>query len=301
MGWMYYGTEKYEGKDIMEFARNELWEFLEGRKDWIQLDAFSTQIESSEYTLEELSDYIQTNGRAVDITGISLEYGIIKTKSDLKYEKSLYDDDIISYLYGEYDSSSTRPFPFPEDVVEVILKKGISLDALPEKLLFNNSFVAAYITKVSLIRALEMEQEGMTPQDIKAASIHSENLRVFSFWARDAKECIRRIEEQHELQEQMGITPEDLEAVSPESDDYGAEVAKSVLKRVEEHKRKIAERRKAAGAPLYFTPESIEFASEDVKLEDFRTSTRRIKESAERWQGNQAEDLNIDDIGEEYE
>lgn len=299
MGRMYYGTEKYEGKDVMEFARNELWEFLEGRKDWIQLDAFSTQIESSEYTLEELSDYIQTNGRAVDITGISLEYGIIKTESDLKYEKSLYDDDIISYLYGEYDSSSTRPFPFPEDVVEVILEKGISLDALPEKLLFNNSFVAEYITKVSLIRALEMEQEGMTPQDIKAASIHSKNLRVFSFWARDAKECIRRIEEEHELQEQLGITPEDLEAVSPESDD--SEVAKAVLRRVEEHRRKIEERRKAAEGPRYFTPASIEFASENVKLGDFRTSTRRIKESTERWQGNQAEDLNIDDIGEEYE
>ena len=147
-------------------------DFLDEREDWKQMEEFSKQIQlkirEEGYTVEDISNYIQTNaGRAFNMESVDL-WDCRKTENDSKFENSLDDDDVIAYFDGKYDFSYEGPWP--EDVVKVILEKGISLDDLPEKLLFNTSFVNAYIEQVSLIRAREMEQKGITPQDIEDAS-----------------------------------------------------------------------------------------------------------------------------------
>ena len=116
-------------------------DFLDEREDWKQMEEFSKQIQlkirEEGYTVEDISNYIQTNaGRAFNMESVDLWY-CRKTENDSKYENSLDDDDVIAYFDGKYDFSYEGPWP--EDVVKVILEKGISLDDLPEKLLFNTS------------------------------------------------------------------------------------------------------------------------------------------------------------------
>lgn len=136
------------------------------------MEEFSEQIKlkiyEGGYTLEDISNYIQTNtGRAVNMDFIFL-MDCKETENDSKYANSLDDDDVIAYFDGKYDFSFEGPYP--DDVAKVILEKGIGLDDLPEKLIFNTSFVEAYINEVSEIRARETEQKGITPQDIEDAS-----------------------------------------------------------------------------------------------------------------------------------
>lgn len=168
------GTEVYDDDELMEYdyAIIKYEDFLDEREDWKQMEEFSRQIKSKiyqeGYTLEDISNYIQTNeGRAFNMESVDL-WDCKRTENDSKYENSLNDDDVIAYFDGKYDFSYEGPWP--DDVAKVILEKGISLDDIPEKLLFNTSFVDAYIKQVSLIRAREMEQKGITLQDIEDAS-----------------------------------------------------------------------------------------------------------------------------------
>ncbi len=177
------GTELYDDDELMEYdyAVMEHEDFLYAREDWKQMEKFSRQIQlkiyQEGYTLEDISNYIQTNaGRAVNMDSIEL-WDCKKTENDSKYENSLDDDEVIAYFDGKYDFSYEGPWP--DDVVKVILEKGISLDELPEKLLFNTSFIDAYIKQVSLVRARETEQKGITPQDIEDASSSSVKLGNF--------------------------------------------------------------------------------------------------------------------------
>lgn len=169
-----HGTEVYDDDELMEYDYTiiEHEDFLDEREDWKQMEEFSRQIQSKiyqeRYTLEDISNYIQTNeGRAFNIESVDL-CDCKKTENDSKYENSLDDDDVIAYFDGKYDFSYEGPWT--DDVVKAILEKEISLDDLPEKLLFNTSFVDEYIKQVSLIRAREMEQKGITPQEIEDAS-----------------------------------------------------------------------------------------------------------------------------------
>jgi len=155
-----------------DYATMAYEDFLDKREDWKQMEKFSNQIQfkicQEGYTLEDISEFIQTNtGITVNLDNIEL-WDCKETESDSKYANSLNDDDIIAYFDEKYDFSYEGPTP--DDVAKVILEKGISLDELPEKLLFNTSFIDSYIKQVSLIRAREMEQKGITPQDIEDAS-----------------------------------------------------------------------------------------------------------------------------------
>lgn len=167
-------TEVYDNDELIDYdnAMNDYEDFLDGREDWKQMEEFSRQIQlkihQKGYTLEDISNYIQTNtGKAVNIDNIEL-WDCKETEGDLKYENSLDDDDVIAYFDGKYDFSYEGPSA--DDVAKVILEKRISLDELPKKLLFNTSFIDSYIKQVSLIRTRETEQKGITPQDIEDAS-----------------------------------------------------------------------------------------------------------------------------------
>ena len=184
-------TEVYDADELLDYDYQERRheDFLDERKDWKQIEEFSGQIQSKiyreGYTLEDISNYIQTNkGRAFDIDGVDL-FDCRKTENDLKYEDSLDDEDVIMYFDGKYDFSYEGPWP--DDVAKVVLEKGISLEDLPEKLLFNTAFIDSYIKQVSLIRAKEMEQKGITPQDIEEAST-GVKLYVFRSSTRQIKE-----------------------------------------------------------------------------------------------------------------
>lgn len=165
---------EYDDDELMnyDYATMVYEDLFDEREDCQQMEEFTRQIQSKiyqeGYTLEDISNYLQTNeGRAFNMESIDF-WDCKKTENDSKYEDSLDDDDIIAYFDEKYDFSYEGPWP--EDVVEVILEKGISLEELPEKLLFNISFVDAYIKQVSLIRARELEQKGITPQDIEDAA-----------------------------------------------------------------------------------------------------------------------------------
>lgn len=191
-------TEIYDNDELMNYddAIMNYEELLSEREDWKQMEEFSAQIQlkicQERCTLEELGNYIQTNiGSAVNIDSIEL-YDCKETESDLKYEDCLEDEDIIAYFDGKYNFDYEGPWP--NDVAQIILEKGISIDEFPEKLLFNLPFVDSYIQGISLARARETEQKGITPQDIEDVS-SSVKLGAFREATNQVKENVKGAQE----------------------------------------------------------------------------------------------------------
>lgn len=163
--------EPYD-RDTYEDYEDARWEYissLEEHEDWNKLIDDSKQIWSKiiqdKYTLEEVGEYIQNNpGCAIDIDSVDL-FECKPTENDLKYEGHLLDGNILEY-FDEKDG----PYLEPEDVAKMMLEKGIRLEDFPEQLLFNPSFISAYIQQIAFVLEKEAEQEGITPQDIEDAS-----------------------------------------------------------------------------------------------------------------------------------
>ena len=150
-------------------AMLEYTSFLEEQEDWNKLTDDSEQIWSKiihdGYTLEEVGEYIQNNpGCAIDIDVVD-PLDCKPTENDSKYEGHLLDGNI-----PEYFDEKDRPYLEPEDVAKMMLEKGIRLEDFPEQLLFNLSFISAYIQQIDFALEKEAEQKGITPQDIEDAS-----------------------------------------------------------------------------------------------------------------------------------
>ena len=170
-GW---GGEEYDQEELDSFYEIEtsIEDFLSEQKEYREISSFTDDIKSKIYsegmTLEDLGEYIRTiSANAVDISDIYLG-DCKKTENDKENANSLGDEDIIAYFDEKYDFSYEDPWP--QDVAATVLEKGMSIDQLPEKLLFNLSFIGEYIKQSSRTIAREKEDKGITPQDIEGAS-----------------------------------------------------------------------------------------------------------------------------------
>lgn len=170
-GW---GGEEYDQEELDSFYEIEtsIEDFLSEQKEYREISSSTDEIRSKIYsegmTLEELGEYIRTmSGNVVDLSVIDL-WDCKETEKDKENEGSLSDDEIIAYFDEKYDFSYEEPWP--QDVVAVVLEKGMSVDQLPEKLLFNLSFIDEYIKQSSRTIAREKADKGITPQDIEVAS-----------------------------------------------------------------------------------------------------------------------------------
>lgn len=101
---------------------------------------------------EKIKSVNQEPEKPIDMEDISL-WECEDTEYDLVYQDHLDDADILAYFGDKYDFS--LECSWPADVAEIVIKRGMSLDELPDKLLFNTSFVNDYIGQVALIRAKE--------------------------------------------------------------------------------------------------------------------------------------------------
>ena len=170
------GFRNEEDGNIQDYYASLGYEefYLNKRDDWREMAKFTQNLNeriiAEEYTLEDVGNYLKANPeQAIDAVDTVLEE-CRDTDEDLQFGYSLYDADaeVISYLGLDYDYSYSGVEP--ADAVTAVLDKGISLDKIPEKLLFNPSFVIEYIEQVSAIRAKEIEGKTITPQDIENAS-----------------------------------------------------------------------------------------------------------------------------------
>lgn len=160
--------EESYNRDTYEDYEDAMWEYrssLEEHEEWNKLIDDSKKINQDKYTLEEVGEYIQNNPEcAIDIDIVNL-FDCKQTENDLKYEGHLLDGNIL-----EYFDKKDWPYLEPEDVAKMMLEKGIRLEDFPEQLLFNPSFISAYIQQIAFVLEKEAEQEGITPQDIEDAS-----------------------------------------------------------------------------------------------------------------------------------
>lgn len=165
---------EYDDDELTEYEEQleRYQEFLDGIEGWDEMKTHTSQVFDrlmrEKLTIEQVGEIVNSDPeKPIDMDDISLwecEY----TEYDLVYQDHLDDEDILAYFGDKYDFSFEGPWP--SDVAEIVIKRGLSLDELPDKLLFNKLFVNDYIGQVALIRAKEMQAKGFSPKDVELAS-----------------------------------------------------------------------------------------------------------------------------------
>jgi len=127
-------------------------------------DTFSiiSKIQSTEgITLEEVAEQITKSGNPINKYDLILRY-CKKTEYDRESEDTIYDEDVVDF-FPEIDGYADDEKP--RQAALYMLKNGISIDQIPEKLLFDLNFVDDYISQCSLANAREQEIKNITPQN----------------------------------------------------------------------------------------------------------------------------------------
>lgn len=188
-------------------------------EEWQSIIKFSNEITSKidfeGLTLEGVSEYIHIHsGNVIDIDYVDL-HRCKETENDRKYYYCLGDNDVLAYFDGKEDFSEHAPYNYM--VAEVVLEKGIGVDELPDKLLFNVPFVDEYIKQsTKIINRIDIEKEGLEEEGISVDELPEKILFYAPYVAqyiKPALEIINTIDRKKELLEK-GITPQDIEDAS---------------------------------------------------------------------------------------